>query len=278
MDVSACRDIVWRASNNDWFEYPFGSRLNFFRWPAKYRSLARDGVPIHFLGPPPKSMKPQPGMDADEEKVLREKLLKIIKKRYIVVPDERLRSLIMYFGVPKGVFDGVIQDWHIVYHIGANGLNDSVWAPTFWLPKVDSLLRMLDLDSLMEDQDMGEMFLNFELHPEVRKFVGVDINPLNIDEKQCQSRWLYWVRNLMGFKPSPYNSVRMALIGEEIICGDRHDVANAFQWDVVRLNLPGSEDYTPSLAWISKRRMDGSLASDFVCFVDDQRLAGANTD
>ena len=69
----------------------------------------------------------------------------------------------------------------------------------------------------------------------------------------------------------------MALIGEKAIRGDR-DIANPFQWEVVRLNLPGSEGYTPSLAWISKRRMDGLLASDFVCFVNDQRLARANSD
>ena len=41
------------------------------------------------------------------------------------------------------------------------------------------------------------------------------------------------------------------------------------------LNLPGSESYNPSIAWISNRRKDGLLARDFVCFVDDQRLAGA---
>ena len=43
------------------------------------------------------------------------------------------------------------------------------------------------------------------------------------------------------------------------------------------LNLPGSKEYNPSIAWISKRRTEKSLASDFVCFIDDQRLAGANS-
>jgi hypothetical protein len=49
---------------------------------------------------------------------------------------------------------------------------------------------------------------------------------------------------------------------------------NAFQWKSIRLNLPGTKDYQPSAAWISKRRADGSLASDYVCFVDDKRVAG----
>ena len=34
-----------------------------------------------------------------------------------------------------------------------------------------------------------------------------------------------------------------------------------------------AEGYDPNQAWISKRRDDGSLVSDFVCFIDDQRLA-----
>ena len=78
----------------------------------------------------------------------------------------------------------------------------------------------------------------------------------------------------MGFKSSPYSSVRMYLVSEEIIRGDRHDTTNAFQWTTLLLNLPGTKGYRPALAWISKRRNDGSLASDFVCFVDDLRITG----
>jgi hypothetical protein len=42
------------------------------------------------------------------------------------------------------------------------------------------------------------------------------------------------------------------------------------------LNLPGTPDYQPSAAWISKRRADNSLASNMVCFVDDQRVTGSS--
>ena len=76
----------------------------------------------------------------------------------------------------------------------------------------------------------------------------------------------------MGFRPSPYNSIRMFLIAEEVIRGDRHDPSNPLQWNCILLNLPGTREYNPSIAWISKRRTDGSLASDFVTFVDDLRL------
>ena len=78
----------------------------------------------------------------------------------------------------------------------------------------------------------------------------------------------------MGFKSSPYNSVRMYLIAEEILRGDRMDYKNPFQWESLMLNLPGDACYSPADAWISKRRADNSRASDFVCFVDDQRITG----
>jgi hypothetical protein len=42
--------------------------------------------------------------------------------------------------------------------------------------------------------------------------------------------------------------------------------------------LPGTCEYKPGLAWITKRRADNSLASDFVCFVDDQRVTGMGSD
>ena len=148
-ELDAMRDILWRASHNSWFEYPSGSRLIHFRFPKKYRNEARDGVPIYFLGKGPTSMRRQRQAGSEETAVLREKILKIIQKRYVVVPEEKLRSVISYFGVPKGVVDGIVQDWRIVYHAGANGLNDKVWAPTFGLPGTDSLLRILDLSSVM---------------------------------------------------------------------------------------------------------------------------------
>ena len=122
---------------------------------------------------------------------------------------------------------------------------------------------------------MGEMFLNFMLDPRVWKYAAIDLGPLDFSHDECRHRWMVWARNLMGFKPSPYNSVKMYLVAEEILRGDRLDPSNAFQYDHIRLNLPGTAGYNPSLAWISKRRKDGSLATAMVCFVDDQRLAGA---
>ena len=62
---------------------------------------------------------------------------------------------------------------------------------------------------------------------------------------------------------------------DEVIGGDRLDPSNVFRWDYVRLNLPGSETYDPSLPWVSKvRRSDGKIAADRTIFVDDVRPVG----
>ena len=78
----------------------------------------------------------------------------------------------------------------------------------------------------------------------------------------------------MGFKPLLCNSVKMYLIPEEIIRGNWLDMNNDFQWKEIHLNLPGSGAYDPNPDWISKQREDESLASDYVCFMEDQRLTG----
>ncbi|KAL7466895.1 hypothetical protein ACHAXS_007169 [Conticribra weissflogii] len=61
-------------------------------------------------------------------------------------------------------------------------------------------------------------------------FTGLDLTYI-LDRAQDQSTttsdtsdWYHWDRNLMGFAPSPYNSVKMALVAEEVVKGDMYDV------------------------------------------------------
>ena len=39
-EAEAMQDILWRASENEWFQCPIGSRLLFFRFPQRYRTQA----------------------------------------------------------------------------------------------------------------------------------------------------------------------------------------------------------------------------------------------
>ena len=65
-----------------------------------------------------------------------------------------------------------------MFHVGANKLNESVWAMSFALPTMNSLLQIVDSNSLMEDRDIGEMFLNFHLDPRTMKFAAIDLGAL----------------------------------------------------------------------------------------------------
>ena len=86
-----------------------GSRLEFFRYPIRYRNMARDGVPNLFNGPHPTSKHSQSTkMKPEEKAILKKKLLKNIEKRYLSIPDDTIESWIKYFGVPKGILNGVV--------------------------------------------------------------------------------------------------------------------------------------------------------------------------
>jgi hypothetical protein len=138
----------------------------------------------------------------------------------------------------------------------------------------------------MTDRDVGDMFLNFQLHESVMPFTGVDLSALYTDDKEEGPRLAVWDRNLMGFAASPYNSIKMALAVEGICRGDRNEERmgidkrelNPFQWKRVRLNLPGSKEYDPCTSWLSKVRADGWVACDIFAFVDDERVTGPDED
>ena len=75
----------------------------------------------------------------------------------------------------------------------------------------------------MTDRDVGDMFLNYQLHSTAMPFTGVDLSSLNESEEEVGPRWAVWDQNLMGFVASPYNSLKMALVAEEVCRGDRHE-------------------------------------------------------
>jgi hypothetical protein len=288
-DLQAIRSMLWHCTQTNWFEYGAGSRLIFFRFPLRYRRIARDGVPIHFEGPGPTTKEPQPRISdpARREKV-KGKLRKVLSRRYILTTGLDILSFIKYFDVPKGV-----DDIRMVYDATANGLNDVVWVPSFWLPTIESVVRALDSTSWMADRDISDMFLNFQLHQSVMPYTGVDLGPLWEDGETDGARMGFWDRMLMGFGPSPHGAIKLALVCEEVVKGDRLDTrrikageegdyfhlkegeeVNPFQFQEIRLNLPGRPGYDPTKSWVNKLRADGQVACDLFTFVDDERLIG----
>jgi hypothetical protein len=135
---------------------------------------------------------------------------------------------------------------------------------------VDTLLRAVQPGTYMSDMDIGEMFLNFVLHESMQALCGVDLTNLLGEGKVL---WERWTRAAMGLKSLPYQAVQAILVAKEVIRGDRTDPKNAFRWDIVQLNLPGSKEYDPRLPWVSKLRLnDGKLAANIFIYVDDARV------
>jgi hypothetical protein len=137
--------------------------------------LVKDGCKLFFEQVGPSNSDTQPRFrDPSVHEEVRKKILKVVNRRYVVRSSLDIKALIKYFAVPKG-----LDDIRIVYDATASGLNACVWAPSFWLPTVDTLLRALDSNSWMADRDIGDMFLNFELHQSASwPYAGVDLTPI----------------------------------------------------------------------------------------------------
>jgi hypothetical protein len=83
----------------------------------------------------------------------------------------------------------------------------------------------------------------------------------------------------MGMKPSPYNAVRYFYLAEEFARGNPSDPKNALRYDRVKLNLPGSKDFDPTLPMTMKwNDATDQLAGDVITFVDDLRASGFDSE
>ena len=145
--------------------------LFFWRWPEYYQDIARKGIAPMFDSDPPCSKDKQPEYrdEAIREKV-QEKLDKVVKKRYIELIDIKFVESIMYmFHVAKG------DNIRMVYDRSKSGLNAAIYTPWFALPIAKSMTRWVTAGSWLADNNHGECFLNFPLHPNLQKYCGVDL-------------------------------------------------------------------------------------------------------
>ena len=92
-----------------------------------------------------------------------------MRKRGYIQPGF-VKSLTGYFAVPKAK-----TDIRVVYDATQCGLNNAMWAPNFFLPMVDSILRNASSATWFGDLDLGEMFLNYALDMNVHAYAGVDV-------------------------------------------------------------------------------------------------------
>lgn len=272
-ESSAARDIevgvecLFRCCGADWWEWKGGSTLFFWRWPKHLHIAAREGYPVWWLSPPPNKKQPQM---FEKDPVIRnkviEKLSNIRLKRYIKPGD--VQNLTNYFAVPKGD-----SDIRMVYDASKSGLNDCIWVPSFTLPGAEALVDVMDSHSVMMDLDLGEMFLNFPMHPSIQPFCGLDLRPY-LDPTSHKTMWERWCRCMMGWKASPYLAGKYQLLADEIIQGDKSSPSNPFQWEQVILNLPGTQRYDPTQPWVYRIDKAGHKRCGGPTYVDDVRMVG----
>lgn len=269
-------DCIQRSAEATWWEWNAGSRPFFWRWNKSllnkdYTSAMRDGTKV--LHDPEKlpswKRRQRPPNDPSAHVKIKSKLEKFVKRKYLV--DQFIESLISFFDVPKA------EDVRVVFNGTSSGLNDAVYAPWFPLPTIRSLLRRVEQGTWMGDADIGEMFYNFMLDEDIRKYAGVDVTQYFLDpanSEKVKKIWKAWCRLVMGFGPSPYLSTQSLLHAKPFILGDRKDSRNPFCWEKVVLNLPGMATYNPTKPVVYKAKADGSLAGDVLVYIDDLRGTG----
>ena len=238
-----------------------------------WREEARDGArgyhhcfPRARLNYPQVPIKEKWIVDKD-----REKLVKLLRRRYIVPGP--CSNTVPRFPVPKGP-----DDIRVVWDLAKNGLNETMYTPTFFLATMGTYLRRLEAGMYGGDFDIGEQFHNYILHESEQRFCGVDV-PKELEtslraEGLEVDRRMRWSRLVFGWQSSPYLALRMLGRALELAKGDPAEAGNAFGWDRVVLNLPGDPAYDPGRPRVMKQRSDEMLAADIVTFYDDGRVFG----
>ena len=268
LDIEAGLDCIRRAIRCTAWSWPNGSRLFFWRW-GEFAGTARDGAKVHVQGELPIYTKRQRApSDKGNLKLVQDKLNDVRKKGYI--SEGEVVSVTSLFDVPKGS-----DDIRLVYDATKSGLNEACWAPWFSLQTCESHLRAVDPGTFMGDADLGEMFLNFPLDVDIRKYAGVDLTSIfSEDCKNGETFWERWVRMLMGFRPSPYLTTREMRRIDLFLRGAADNPANVFRWTKVVLNLPGTPTYTPERPKVYRVRADNTMAADLFSYIDDLRNTG----
>ena len=272
-DAEAGASVLHQNCSASWWDWSGGSALVFWRWPShNLLQEARDGTPFFVRGHLPNNRRPQRAPPAQLLPLVAEKIANVRTRGYII--PGRVKSLTAYFQVPKGT-----SDLRIVYDGTSSGLNDSLWAPSFWMPTPDTAMRQISFYSFCVDIDLGEMFLNFPMDAAIQPYAGIDLSPLTRELGKLGTTpampWEKWTRLFMGCKLCPYLSIRYTYHAEEFVVGDRRLADNPLRWDDVVLNLPGDCTFDPRLPWVYRRdSCVDKIAASICAFVDDFRITG----
>jgi hypothetical protein len=255
----------------------------------------RDGSPFYHIAPSPVGHPhnlPSPSREAEIES--RKKVFQLHYRHFIVKGFTDL--ITQHFSTVKLEQDGVILEIRVVWNSKSNGHNVTLWAPGFMLDYIGDVKEMVTkwlsvpaaayldagsppqdytqpassfIKSKQGDIDVGAMFNNFCVHPSERHALGVRVistrPPLQYEPHEF---WRFCVLHFGG-RPSPYITCQSQCLILELAKGDRHDPKNPWQWETVRINLPGDPNYDPSMPRVMLLRADGEMATREADYVDD---------
>ena len=169
----------------------------------------------------------------------------------------------------------------VVWNGSKNGVNETMYTPSFQLPTPASYHRVVEPEMEAGDFDIGEQFPNYMLHPTEQPYFGVDLPPELLKELEdagieVSGGYLRWTRLPFGWQSSPYLALRMLARALEIACRDPADTTSAFAFCRVEMNLPGSTTYQAGIPRVRRIRIDGLIAVILISYFDDGRVAGPN--
>ena len=284
-------DCLTRTSNSTFWDWLDGSTLLFWRWEHWWKS-ARDGELLFHEAPPPNwKGRSLPAPSEHYELLLRKKEQKLVHRRYLELGF--VDCIVPRFGVPKGE-----DDIRLVWDASRNGINGTLYAPSFWMPTFRTLQELvikwlpcsvvdyrngnIPQDPTPEDwriphqsdMDVGEMFLNYPLHYSERHMFGVRITTGLGDEETTVV--MRFCRLMFGGTPCPYIAVQGHARAMELAIGNHKDPRNPLHWTDAIGNFPFDKDYDPSLPRVIKVRSDGDMAAGTPAFVDDGRTTGVS--
>ena len=176
--------------------------------------------------PPTNNYRQPEIVDGDIRTKVKAKIKKVLDKGYIELADiELIESFMHFFHVPKGE-----EDIRMVYDGTKSGLNDSIWSPWFALPTAESMVRWVVAGLWLANNNLGDCFLNFPLHPDLQNYCGIDLSALfpELQERERQGAFARWLVCAMGLKASPYCCVRGCTVAKYEVLGDPNDQNNPF--------------------------------------------------
>ena len=95
------------------------------------------------------------------------------------------------------------------------------------------------------------------------------------DKNDERAIWMRWNRTLMGFRSSPFIACKIYGWCLDVVQGDITNEKNSFRWDGIKLNLPGSQHFDPTIPWAMKQ-WKNKEANDAKVYVDDVRPFGGS--